>query len=240
MKPVSRPMPRCSTVCDVAAGARVLLEQLHVVRAREKVGRSQACHSGSDYGDSHLRTAIRTLSNIGCRETFARSTSLHLAATDGDRRAAPPTRRHRPLRHEPDQPGRHARRGGPTAARDPPRDGPALGNRVPLDRRRRPDRGLHGLRLRDDDRLPPLLLAPELPGPRAGQSRPGDPRLYDRSGPADAVGDRPSQAPRLLGQGRRSALAARGTSRDALGRVHGFRPRARRLDVLEPRHGAGT
>ena len=58
-------------------------------------------------------------------------------------------------------------------------------------------------------------------------------------GPSHPVGHRPSQAPRALGQPRRPALAARRLRRRLLGRRSGVRARARRLDVLESRNGAG-
>ena len=100
-------------------------------------------------------------------------------------------------------------------------------------------RPLRRVRLRDDDRLPPLLHAQGLRGARAGEGAARDPRLHDDAGPGHPVGHGSPQAPRALRQARRPALAARRSRRGRLGSAARLRARARRLDVLEPRHGAG-
>ncbi len=146
---------------------------------------------------------------------------------------------HRSPPHEPDQPDRHARRRHRPAARDPRRDGTPLGRRVPLVRPRSFHRLLRRVRVRDDDRLPPLLHAPRLRDEQAGRGDARDPRLHDDAGPAHAMGHRPPQAPRLLGPARRPALAARRASGGSARRRARLRPRARRLALLKPRHGAG-
>ena len=98
---------------------------------------------------------------------------------------------------------------------------------------------LRRLRVRDDDRLPPLLHAPRLRDEPAGRGDARDPRLHDDARPDHAVGHRSPQASRLLGPARRPALAARRPPRRGLRRGARLRPRARRLALLEPRHGAG-
>ena len=99
---------------------------------------------------------------------------------------------------------------------------------------------LRGLRVRDDDRLPPLLHAPRLRDRRRRQGDARDPRLHDDAGADHAVGHRPPQAPRALRPGR--ATRTRRTSATATARwgaVKRLRPRPRRLALHEPRHGAG-
>ena len=120
--------------------------------------------------------------------------------------------------HEPDQPGGDARRRRRPAARHRRRRGSALGSRLPLGRRRRARRLLRRLRVRDDDRLPPLLHAQGLRGAHAREGDARDPRLHDDAGPAHPVGHRPSQAPRALGPAGRPALAARRPRRRRVGR----------------------
>ena len=108
-------------------------------------------------------------------------------------------------------------------------DGPALGRGVQLARPRSPRRALRRLRVRDDDRIPPLLHAQGLRDRTGSEGALRHPRLHDDAGPADPVGDRPSQAPRALGSGGRSALAARRSRRRCMERHQGLRSRARRL-----------
>jgi hypothetical protein len=76
---------------------------------------------------------------------------------------------------EPDQPGRHDRGGDRAAPRRRSRDDLALGFGVPPARRRAPRLLLRPLRVRDYDRLPPLLHAPRVRGACAREGRARDP-----------------------------------------------------------------
>ena len=80
-------------------------------------------------------------------------------------------------------------------------------------------RPLHDLRVRDDDRLPPLLHAQGLRGAAVGEGDARDPRVHDDAGPADPVGHRPSQAPRAL----RSSRETRTRRTSATGRARSAR-----------------
>ena len=173
-----------------------------------------------------------------CRAPAAGRRSPRSGSRSGRRRER--AGRDRPRRHEPDQPSGHARRRRHPAARRRPRRGSAVGHRVPLGRRRRAGRLLRRLRVRHDDRLSPVLHAQGLRGACARQGDARDPRLHDDAGPSHPMGDRPSQAPRAVGQAGRPALPACRPRRRRVGCGEGLRARARGLDVLESRHGAGT
>ena len=105
-----------------------------------------------------------------------------------------------------------------------------------------PRRLLRPVRARDHGRLAPVLLAQELrDGPRReGDAR--DPRLDGDAGAADAVGDRPPQAPRALRPARRPALAARRPRPRHVGAGARALALARRLALLDegPRARAGV
>jgi len=83
---------------------------------------------------------------------------------------------------------------------------------------------LRRLRVRDDDRLPPLLHAQGLRDRSVREGAARDSRLHDDAGPRHAMGDRPSQAPRALGQAGRPALAARRPRHRSMGRSERLRP----------------
>ena len=119
------------------------------------------------------------------------------------------------------------------------RDGDAVGTRLPVDRRRAARGPLRALRVRHDDRLPPLLHAQGLRGASAGEGHARDPRLHDDAGADHPVGHRSPEAPRALGPARRPAFAARRVTATGSGARPRLLARARRLDVLEPRDGAG-
>ena len=170
MKPVSSAEAPVLDRVDVAAGARVLLEQLDVVRARQQVRRAQArpLPIRPRRSSSPNRYSIRVEDRLSRADDHAEHFPTLV----------------RPMEIA-EQPPRHA--SAPSA--------PATSRisqvvtLVAVVLRRSGSSSamgllwgvafhwvdvvvlvvdVHGLRVRDDDRLPPLLLAPELPGPRAG------------------------------------------------------------------------
>ena len=165
-KPVSSASPSCDDGVRVPAGAAVALEQLDLVRAREHV-------RGAEARRSRCRRSLSASTDIrsGCEYRFAdgsKSARHGSAAMTRSTETAPGVGTVRAA-DEPHQPGRDAGRRPRPAARDRLGDGPALGRRLPPGRPRAPGRHVRRLRVRDHDRLPPLLHAPRLRDARAGQ-----------------------------------------------------------------------
>ena len=228
---MSSASPSCTTVLTCPPGARLALEQLDLVRAREHVRRAEPGDSAADDRYPHNRYS----SDV--RRLVDRWPTVPVPVTAPLRRAS---RRHRPAAHEPDQPGRDARRGDRPAARDRSSAAGLLWNVAfhPVDLAIMV--GMYvvcafGITIGFHRYFTHRSF--EARAPRQGDAR--DPRLHDDAGAADAVGHRSSEAPRVLRQGGRPALAARGARRRRARDAQGLRPRARRLDVHEPRDGAG-